>query len=324
MRISISTPNYNYGHFLLHALDNVFEQARLSFTQGDKRDVLEIEHIVVDAGSTDNSIQLLQEHTAKIMRYVQRDAAHTTIEARPLPPLTADLSCRPETQRQSDGVELVAVGESTARTVYRFRWISEPDRGQTHAINKGFSHSTGDLLCWLNADETYLDDALRTVADYFLHHPRCDIMHGEIIFAKGENAAIVRRKYDHPFCYNVLLWYGCYLASAGTFFRRRTYELAGSMDERFRVAMDYEYWMRIAKLRCRFGFIPKALAIFTYHEENVSTRLNDLRLQELMRVRRLYGPRILFLPKRWHGVFYRIMERLWQCVRLCLKLFRKI
>ena len=317
MRISIVTPNFNYASFLAHAIDNVFRQAISS-------PGVEVEHIVVDAGSQDNSLALLRDHVARATHHV---LPNVIVKANPLPSLAPDLSCQPDAQRLSGGVELTLRERDTdtaPKTFYRFRWISEPDRGQTHAINKGFRHATGDVLCWLNADETYRDGALSVVADYFSKHPRCDIMHGEIDFVKGENAEFIRTKYDHPFCYNVLLWYGCYLTSAGTFFRRRTYELAGPMDERYRVAMDYEYWLRMAKLRCRFGYVPKSLATFSWHGNNVSRRLNDLRLQELLRIRRLYGPRILFLPQRWHGVFHRIMERLWQCIRLCLKAFRKL
>ncbi|MEZ5010012.1 MAG: glycosyltransferase family 2 protein [Chitinophagales bacterium] len=59
-------------------------------------------------------------------------------------------------------------------------WISEKDSGQTHAINKGFSKVTGDIICWLNSDDIYFDYTLSAVANYFNENPDIDILWGDV------------------------------------------------------------------------------------------------------------------------------------------------
>ena len=128
MKISIVTPNYNYGEFLIKAIKNVFAQ-----TEAEGSPI--VEHIVIDGGSTDNSVKYMQEW----------DNFIATI---------------PE--------------ERKAR--YSFSWVSEKDRGQTDAINKGLLRSTGEIMCWLNADEIYKEGTLKTISDYFTSHPKKDIV----------------------------------------------------------------------------------------------------------------------------------------------------
>lgn len=298
MRVSIITPNFNYGRFLVGAIASVVQQ-------GGSAGHDDIEHIVVDAGSADDSIALLKRHAAAIAA-----AAGGSV----IGPLPSDLSHRLEVPREGGGASTPG---------YRFLWVSEPDRGQTHAINKGLRHATGDVVCWLNADETYRPSALRAVATAFARHPRWDLLYGEVDFVKADGS-FIRTKHDHPFSYGVLLHYGCYLASAATFWRRRALDEAGFLDERYRVTMDYEYWMRLAKLGCRFGFVPRSLATFAWHADNVSTRLDALRREELLVVRRLYGPRLGGGNARLVASYYRLMFAPWLAVRLLLKALRRV
>ena len=116
MKFSIVTPNYNYGRFLRKALGSVLAQA-------EGEGAPEIEHIVVDGGSTDGSVPILEEWAASAAAQPAAKAGR-----------------------------------------YAFSYVSEPDGGQTDAINKGLRRATGDIVAWLNADEWYLPGKLALVA----------------------------------------------------------------------------------------------------------------------------------------------------------------
>ena len=250
MKISIITPNYNYGEFLIKAIKNVFAQT-------ESEDSPIVEHIVIDGGSTDNSVKYMQEW----------DSFLATI---------------PEERRVR----------------YSFSWVSEKDRGQTDAINKGLLRSTGEIMCWLNADEIYKEGTLKTISDYFTTHPKKDIVYGEIEFI-DKDGKFIEKKYQHKFSGLVLLYHGCYIPSAGTFWTRKAFEKIGPLDIYYKVTMDFEYWCRFYKLGCKFGFIPKTLASFAWHDNNVSEVFAERRYQERLRVQHLYAPKIPFGEKAW-------------------------
>ena len=192
MKISIVTPNYNYGRFLKKAITNVFSQ----LTEGSS---LEIEHIIIDAGSRDETLDLIKSW--------------------------------------EEGLAQQSVSLCNR---YTFRWVSEKDKGQTDAINKGLRMATGDVVSWLNADEYYLPGALDKVAKAFEQNPKADFIYGEPLFVDAENKPI-RIKRDHTFSKFVLLYHDCYIASCCSFWRRNILDAGHFLDDSYKVTMDYEY-----------------------------------------------------------------------------------
>ena len=244
MKFSIVTPNYNYGRFLTKALESVLAQA-------DAPGAPEIEHIVIDGGSTDDSVDILK------------------------------------------GWDAFARGAAAAKaSKYTFSYVSEPDHGQTDAINKGLRRATGDIVAWLNADEWYDPGALSKMAAAFERRPKADLIHGEVRFVRPDGSTI-RVKRDHRFSGFVLLWYGCYISSAATFWRRRVLDAGDYLDASYKVCMDFEYWVRLWRHGYRFSFLPATLASFTWHDGNVSEVLSSRRREERNKVQDLYAPRIL-------------------------------
>ena len=159
------------------------------------------------------------------------------------------------------------------------RWISEPDRGQSDAINKGFLLAKGDLVGWLNADDYYLPDALKAIARAAQSHPEADVIYGDCVFVDGEGR-VVRSKVEHEFDPYVLLYFGCYIPSTSTFFRHRLIEQGLLLDCDYRVAMDFEYFARLARLGCAFQYVQQFIAAFRWHEDNISLRNVQRRAQE--------------------------------------------
>ena len=74
------------------------------------------------------------------------------------------------------------------------KWISEPDKGQTDALNKGFRKATGDIIAYLNSDDQYCPGVFLTVADYFLEHPECKWLCGNVIFTDSKGTVYEKKK----------------------------------------------------------------------------------------------------------------------------------
>ena len=239
MKFSIVTPNYNYGRFLKAALRSVFDQT-------SSPDV-SIEHIVIDGGSSDDSVQILKDWAA-----------------------------------------FAAAQPAAKDGRYSFSYVSEPDNGQTDAINKGLRRATGDVVAWLNADEWYLPGKLALVAAAFARHPSADFVYGEPLFVDKDGNPI-RVKWDHWFSRFVLLCHDCHISSCCSFWRRNLLDEDGFLDPSFKVAMDYDYWCRLASRGRRFRFLPIVVGAFVWHDGNVSKTFADRGRREVVAVKRKYN-----------------------------------
>lgn len=242
MKISVVTANFNYGRFLPKAVRSVWEQL-------DGNESLEIEHIVIDGGSTDGSVDFLHQW--------ESDHVPQPPTPNPQPP-------------------------------YTFRWVSEPDEGQTDAINKGLRMATGDIVCWLNADEYYLPGKLAKVAEAFQKYPKADFLYGEPLYMDAEDKPI-RIKRDHPFSKFVLLHYGCVIPSCCSFWRRKVLDAGHYLDPSYKVIMDGEYYCRLVRAGYRFRYLPTTVAAFLWHGGNVSTTFEEKRLEENAKIKTLYS-----------------------------------
>jgi glycosyltransferase involved in cell wall biosynthesis len=167
------------------------------------------------------------------------------------------------------------------------QWVSEPDKGQSDAINKGFRQATGDWVMWLNADDYLLPDALRKVAAHAEAHPEADVIYGDCDFVR--DGVVVHRKREGDFDYNMLLFYGCYIPSTGaTYYHRRVVDAGYLLDTDCKVVMDYEYYLRLADAGFKFRHLPAPLACFRWHGNNVSVVHEARRIEERWRVERFY------------------------------------
>jgi len=146
-------------------------------------------------------------------------------------------------------------------------WVSEPDRGQSHAINKGFDIATGDILCWLNSDDFYPPQTLATVARTLSKASGNFAMVGHClkIFSDGRSPVILEGRYQSRIRM-FEFWKGYQLHQPAIFWRREVFEKIGGLDERLNLIMDFDYWVRISE---HFDFVnvDRVLACTNYHEE---------------------------------------------------------
>lgn len=168
------------------------------------------------------------------------------------------------------------------------KWVSEPDDGQSDAINKGFLRASGELLGWLNADDYYLPGGLEAIARAARENPEADVVYGDCVFVDGQGL-IVRSKVEHAFDPAILLYFGCHIPSTSTFLRRRVVESGMLLDREFRVCMDFEYFARLAQAGYRFHYVPRFIAAFRWHGNNASLNYAARRAQERLLVQRAFG-----------------------------------
>jgi glycosyltransferase involved in cell wall biosynthesis len=169
----------------------------------------DLEHIIADGGSTDGSLDILKRYDDMYR--------------------SSSFSCRCKT--------------------FSFKWWSQPDSGQSQAINKGFDVSTGHILAWLNSDDTYLaNDSLQKVQEAFLQN-ETDIVVGNAQPTDIDGTFLNRRLYintlnDREFLANLVnLKKNNYLLQPACFFIKRVWE-AYRINENFHFLMDWDFWLK--------------------------------------------------------------------------------
>jgi glycosyltransferase involved in cell wall biosynthesis len=165
-------------------------------------------------------------------------------------------------------------------------WESGSDRGQTHAINLGFSHATGEIMAYLNSDDLLLPGALHYVGNYFSRHPGVDVVYGHRVLI-DKNGLEVGRWVLPPHDNDVLSSVD-YIPQETLFWRRRVWERAGGhVDETFRFAMDWDLILRLRDAGAKFVRLPRFLGAFRVHpEQKSSEQLEGRGWDEMRRIRR--------------------------------------
>ncbi len=221
--VSVVTPSYNQVQFLEATIRSVLEQ-----------DDARIEYILIDGGSTDGSLEVIQ-------RYADRLAY----------------------------------------------WVSEPDRGQTDAINKGFARAKGEILAWLNSDDTYLPGAVGEATNYLVSHPEAGMVYGDANLV-DERGQVMGRFPARQTDYRRLRRGYVHIPQQTAFFRASLWKQVGPLDPTFFFAMDYDLWVRLARL-APLHYTPQLWANFRLHGSGKSVVADDRCWPEMLRVHQREG-----------------------------------
>jgi glycosyltransferase involved in cell wall biosynthesis len=198
--ISIVTPSFNQGQFLEETMLSVLEQ-----------DYPNIEYIVIDGASQDNSVEIIRKY--------------------------AD------------------------RLAY---WVSEPDKGQTEAINKGFAQAHGEILAWINSDDTYSPGAFREAVTFLQSQAVVGAVYSDLHFIDESGRVVGQfpaaqtdlRRLRHGYVH---------IPQPATFFRADLWRQVGPLDDSFFFAMDYDLWVRLAQVS-QLQYLPgRVWANFRLH-----------------------------------------------------------
>jgi glycosyltransferase involved in cell wall biosynthesis len=166
-------------------------------------------------------------------------------------------------------------------------WVSEPDKGQTDAINKGFAQAKGDILAWINSDDTYAPGAVSSAVKYFQSHPDAGLVYGDAHFIDEQGQVIGRfnaRQTDHQ-----LLRQGyVHIPQQAAFFRGDLWREVGPLDPSFYFAMDYDLWVRLSA-RAPIHYVAQMWANFRLHSGGKTIVADDRCWPEMIRVHRRDG-----------------------------------
>jgi glycosyltransferase involved in cell wall biosynthesis len=205
-KISILMPSYNQGRYLEAAIRSVVTQ-----------DYPDKELILIDGGSSDNSVEIIKRY--------QADLTYS---------------------------------------------VSEPDRGQAHALNKGLSHITGEIIGWLNSDDCYLPGAFSRVARAFEKNPDAVLVHGDRIMIDGNG---------HVSGWSALPDFNPettgFTVCSETAFWRNLRENNLRFNEQLRFAMDLDFFCRLYRTG-RFVMLPSYLGAFRCHADSKSATIPEL------------------------------------------------
>lgn len=222
-KVSVITPSYNQAHYLEATLCSVLDQ-----------DYPNLEYIVVDGGSKDGSVAIIQKYQSRLAW-----------------------------------------------------WISEKDQGQTDAINKGFSHASGEILAWLNSDDTYFPGAISEAVACLQEHPQAGLVYGDAVLI-DEAGKRIGRFASKQTNYQRLLQGSVHIPQATTFFRAGLFRSVGALDISLSFAFDYDLWVRLAKIS-ELLYVPRQWANFRLHEQGKSVMNDDRFYPEMLRVHQREG-----------------------------------
>ncbi len=164
----------------------------------------------------------------------------------------------------------------------RVTWVSERDRGQTDAINKGFARTHGEIQAYLNSDDVLLPDAVEKVVSYFVRHPQCDMLYGEAYYTDEDDRLTGKyRTADYSFD---RLMADCCVCQPAAFWRTRMAEQIGSFDDRLHYAMDFDYWIRIDRAGGRIEHLQDVLACSRMYAETKTMSARKEIHEEIFRV----------------------------------------
>lgn len=195
--------------------------------------------------------------------------------------------------RVIDGGSTDGTVEILKRYGDRIDWISEPDKGQVDAINKGLRRATGDIVGWVNSDDVLLPGALVRVARAFKTHPEIEWVHGRCRIINENDWTIRRwmafykhyRSMHHTF-ENLLT--ENYISQMTAFWRRSVHDDIGYLDPEFDLAFDYEFFLRLAHRGAPF-YIEDEIACFRWYETSKSGAGYDKQLDQAIAIAARYG-----------------------------------
>lgn len=141
-------------------------------------------------------------------------------------------------------------------------WLSEPDTGQSEALNKGFRLAKGEIIGWLNSDDRYQPDCFEHVVRAFRDNPEIDILYGDYCLI-DESGEILKVRREIEFNAFILRYHRVlYIPTTATFFRRRIIDENNWLDEKLHYAMDLEFFIRLSERGYRFMHLSRVLADF--------------------------------------------------------------
>lgn len=221
--VTVVTPSYNQGRFIEETILSVLNQ-----------DYPNIEYIVIDGGSSDNTIEILRRYNKLLT------------------------------------------------------WISEPDRGQSHAINKGFRMANGEILCWLNSDDTFVPGAISKVVECFVKDPGTSMVYGLVNIVSEAGELTEQPTRNDPFDLWSVVYFSQIIYQPAAFFLKEAIVETGYLDENLHWCMDWDLWVRLG-MRYRLTNSNHIFSNIRMYRTTKTSTGGLRRIQEIVKVMRRYS-----------------------------------
>lgn len=192
-------------------------------------------------------------------------------------------------------------------------WVSEPDQGQTDAINKGFARSQGEIMAWLNSDDVYHPGAIRSAVEFLQKNPEIGLVYGDTDLIDGSGRKVGRFNARQT-SYQRLMRGGVYIPQPAAFWRRDLWQKSGPLDTSFYFAMDYDLWVRFSKL-APVQYYPELWSSFRIHGEGKTTVSDDRCWPEMRKVHKREGGSV-FSPFMAKYILRMILGPVWNWYKM--------
>jgi len=189
-------------------------------------------------------------------------------------------------------------------------WISEPDRGQTNAVNKGLRIASGDLLAWVNADDAYIPETVDRALDLLAANPEVGAIFGAVNYV-DEYGEVFRTLVPPRFSWRRYLYFGAFVTTPTIIWRRELIEQAPSLNERYVDAADYDFYLRLLR-GVRVDRIEESMLNFRYHPDSKTKTDVWVQLNEAMEIRLGWAgnPLQRAIMRGWEGARRAILPRI--------------
>jgi glycosyltransferase involved in cell wall biosynthesis len=228
-------------------------------------------------------------------------------------------------EQRYPGLEYILLdGGSTDSSIYRLRpyidkfsfYQSAPDGGQSDAIAKGFSISTGDIMAYLNSDDMLLPGTLNYVAHFFEHNPSVDFIYGHRCIIDAHNKIIGH--WILPPHNNFMMRRWDLIPQESCFWRRSLFEKYGNIDKALQFAMDYDLFVRFMRTG-RFRRVDRFLSAFRIHQAAKTTNLlSSVGTKEVKIIQRRHQIRLIPAAGNIFSMSVQLRSALWLRRRKCL------
>lgn len=173
----------------------------------------------------------------------------------------------------------------------RIRWLSEPDGGQSDAVNKGVNLAHGDVIAWINSDDRYADEhVLERVMPQFEADVQLDVVYGDGLQVDVEDRVIKpQRAHQLTRLQELLVAPSSFVMQPAVFFRKELFLAVGGLDVNQHWAPDYDLWLRLFPSARRIRYLPEVLAYATYHPRAKSVSGMPPHIREVCRLKLRYA-----------------------------------
>jgi len=169
-----------------------------------------------------------------------------------------------------------------------YYWVSEKDGGMYDAINKGLKIASGSILAYLNSDDIYRPNTIRTVAEYFQKHPETSMVYGDTDYIDAKDDFMYAYRYPAFNYRRFMLLNWSSIPQQASFWRRDIHDKLGYFNADFKMAGDFEFYARVGK-HYRIDHIKQILAAQRIHAETLSCTRSDVNKEEVKRIHQYFG-----------------------------------